>query len=137
MLKLGLKPITGITRATIKKAKNILFVISKPEVFKSPASDTYIIFGEAKIEDTNAQAQNAAAGQFKNPVADAGAPLSSVVEDDDIPELVSDEVVDETGMDPDEIQTIMLQAGCSRAKAVKALRKNNNSLVDAILELTP
>jgi len=30
-------------------------VISKPDVFKSPASDTYIIFGEAKIEDLSAQ----------------------------------------------------------------------------------
>jgi hypothetical protein len=31
-----------------------LFVIAKPEVYKSPASDTYVIFGEAKIEDINA-----------------------------------------------------------------------------------
>lgn len=43
----------------------ILFVISKPDVFKSPASDTYIIFGEAKIEDLSAQAQTQAAEQFK------------------------------------------------------------------------
>jgi nascent polypeptide-associated complex subunit alpha len=42
-------------------------VISKPDVFKSPASDTYIIFGEAKIEDLSAQAQTAAAEQFKAP----------------------------------------------------------------------
>lgn len=35
----------------------ILFVINTPDVFKSPASDTYIIFGEAKIEDLSAQAQ--------------------------------------------------------------------------------
>ncbi len=33
----------------------ILFVIANPDVFKSPASDTYIIFGEAKIEDLSAQ----------------------------------------------------------------------------------
>ena len=33
----------------------ILFVVSKPDVFKSPNSDTYVIFGEAKIEDINAQ----------------------------------------------------------------------------------
>ena len=39
----------GINRVTIRKSKNILFVISKPEVFKSPASDTYIVFGEAKV----------------------------------------------------------------------------------------
>ena len=55
MQKLGMKPVTGIVRVTIKKSKNILFVISKPDVFKSPASDTYIIFGEAKIEDLSAQ----------------------------------------------------------------------------------
>jgi nascent polypeptide-associated complex subunit alpha len=46
--------------------QNILFVISKPDVYKSPSSDTYIIFGEAKIEDLNAQAQANAAQQFGN-----------------------------------------------------------------------
>jgi hypothetical protein len=39
----------GITRVTIRKAKNILFVIAKPDVFKSPASEIYIVFGEAKV----------------------------------------------------------------------------------------
>ena len=57
--KLGMKPVPGVMRVTVKKSKNILFVISKPDVFKSPASDTYIIFGEAKIEDLSAQAQTA------------------------------------------------------------------------------
>ena len=32
-------------------------MINAPDVFKSPASDTYIIFGEAKIEDLSAAAQ--------------------------------------------------------------------------------
>ncbi len=32
ILKLGLKSVSGITRVTVKKAKNILFVIAKPEV---------------------------------------------------------------------------------------------------------
>ena len=47
--KLGLKSIGGVNRVTIRKSKNILFVISKPDVYKSPASDTYIVFGEAKV----------------------------------------------------------------------------------------
>jgi len=51
---------------TIRKSKNILFVIQKPDVYKSPASDTYIVFGEAKIEDLSQRAQIAAANQFKN-----------------------------------------------------------------------
>lgn len=135
MQKLGMKQLGGIVRVTVKKAKNILFVISKPDVFKSPASDTYIIFGEAKIEDINsqAQAQAQAAEQYKTAGdEDAG-------DDDDVPDLaeVEDgEEVDETGLDADEIQTIMAQTNCSRAKAVKALHKNKN-IVDAILELTP
>ena len=37
--------------------EQILFVISKPDVYKSPASDTHVIFGEAKIEDLGAQQQ--------------------------------------------------------------------------------
>ena len=43
---------TGINRVTIKKSKNILFVINKPDVYKSPASDTFIVFGEAKVSET-------------------------------------------------------------------------------------
>lgn len=49
MSKLGLKQIAGVSRVTIRKSKNILFVINRPDVYKSPASDTYIVFGEAKV----------------------------------------------------------------------------------------
>ena len=45
----------------------ILFFISKPDVFKSPNSETYIIFGEAKIEDLSSQLQTQAAQQFRMP----------------------------------------------------------------------
>lgn len=38
-----------MSRVTIRKSKNILFVINKPDVYKNPASDTYIVFGEAKV----------------------------------------------------------------------------------------
>jgi len=145
MQKLGMKPVGGITRVTVKKAKNILFVISKPDVFKSPVSDTYIIFGEAKIEDMSAAAaQTAAAEAFKAPSEAAAevvpggpavaAPKMETVEEEE-PEAPS-ETVDESGLDADEIGTIMAQANCSRARAVKALRKHGN-IVDAILELTP
>ncbi|RLU17938.1 hypothetical protein DMN91_010177 [Ooceraea biroi] len=67
MSKLGLKPVQGVNRVTIRKSKNILFVINKPDVLKNPASDTYIVFGEAKIEDLSQQAQVAAAEKFKEP----------------------------------------------------------------------
>ena len=54
-----------MSRVTIRKSKNILFVINKPDVYKNPASDTYIVFGEAKIEDLSQQAQMEAAQKFK------------------------------------------------------------------------
>lgn len=54
-LYIGLKQIQGVTRVTIRKSKNILFVINRPDVYKSPASDTYIVFGEAKVRPSDVQ----------------------------------------------------------------------------------
>ncbi|XP_061369941.1 nascent polypeptide-associated complex subunit alpha-like protein 1 isoform X1 [Gastrolobium bilobum] len=131
MLKLGMKPVTGVSRVTVKKSKNILFVISKPDVFKSPTSDTYIIFGEAKIEDLSSQLQNQAAEQFKAPnLSNVGLkPESSSIAQDD-------EDVDETDVDPKDIELVMTQAGVTRSRAVKALKAANGDIVAAIMELT-
>jgi nascent polypeptide-associated complex subunit alpha len=38
--KLGMKPVPGIVRVTVRKSKQILFVIGQPDVYKSPFSDT-------------------------------------------------------------------------------------------------
>ncbi|XP_061369936.1 nascent polypeptide-associated complex subunit alpha-like protein 1 isoform X2 [Gastrolobium bilobum] len=131
MLKLGMKPVTGVSRVTVKKSKNILFVISKPDVFKSPTSDTYIIFGEAKIEDLSSQLQTQAAEQFKAPnLSNVGLkPESSIIAQDD-------EDVDETDVDPKDIELVMTQAGVSRSRAVKALKASSGDIVAAIMELT-
>mmetsp|Transcript_27119 Transcript_27119/g.51640 ORF Transcript_27119/g.51640 Transcript_27119/m.51640 type:complete len:180 (+) Transcript_27119:26-565(+) len=127
MQKLGMKPVPGVTRVTIKKSKNILFVISKPDVFKSPASDTHIIFGEAKIEDLSAQAQSAAADQFKVEAGKADKPATIVEEEGE---------VDETGVEPKDIELVMTQASVSRGKAVAALKANEGDIVSAIMDLT-
>ena len=66
MGKLGLKQVPGVNRVTIRKSKNILFVIQNPDTYKNPASDTYIVFGEAKIEDLSQQAQVEAANKFRS-----------------------------------------------------------------------
>lgn len=60
----GLKKVAGIQRVTIRKAKNILLVVAQPEVYKSPGSDTYIVFGEPRIEDPNSAAQQSAQAQL-------------------------------------------------------------------------
>ncbi|XP_052590438.1 NAC-alpha domain-containing protein 1 [Peromyscus californicus insignis] len=140
MSKLGLRQIQGVTRITIQKSKNILFVIAKPDVFKSPASDTYVVFGEAKIEDLSQQVHKAAAEKFKVPSE------SSAL----VPELApgprlrpeceeqeeEDEEVEEAGLELRDIELVMAQANVSRAKAVRALRDNHSDIVNAIMELT-
>merc|ERR1712142_684766 len=139
MSKLGLKQITGVSRVTIRKSKNILFVIQKPDVYKNPASDTYIVFGEAKIEDLSQQAQMQAAEKFK--AAEVPAPnemgASGTTGPSAIPEEDEDDgEVDASGVEDKDIELVMSQANVSRSKAVKALKNNANDIVNAIMELT-
>jgi len=135
MSKLGLKPVTGVSRVTIRKSKNILFIISRPDVYQSPGSDTYIVFGEAKIEDLSQQAQMAAAEKFKAPERPAG----QIAEPTKVMAPVdeeSDEEVDEEGVEAKDIELVMQQANCSKSKAVKALKRCENDIVNAIMDLT-
>ena len=144
MTKLGMRPVPGVLRVTVKKSKNVLFVIAKPDVFKSATSDTYVVFGEAKSEDTSgagAAAQAAAAAKLRQP---QGADYPSMPNVPDVtkpsaaakaaPEV--EEAVDESGVESKDIDLVMTQAGCSRAKAVKALKENDGDLVNAIMSLT-
>ncbi|OWK16817.1 NACA, partial [Cervus elaphus hippelaphus] len=118
MSKLGLRQVTGVTRVTIRKSKNILFVITKPD-----------------IEDLSQQAQLAAAEKFKV----QGEAVSNIQENTQTPtvqEESEEEEVDETGVEVKDIELVMSQANVSRAKAVRALKNNSNDIVNAIMELT-
>lgn len=143
--KLGMKPVPGIVRVTVKRAKNILFVISRPDVFKSPASDTYIIFGEAKIEDTAAASLKDKAKKvldLETPAAAAAAATEAAEKPaakeptKKVEEVTESELVDETGIEAKDIDLVMGQTNVSRAQAVKALKKHNGDIVNAIMELT-
>jgi nascent polypeptide-associated complex subunit alpha len=166
MSKLGLRTIPGVLRVTVKKSKNVLFVIHKPDVYKSPTAETYVIFGEAKSEDSSAVSQAAAAKQFQQQQAAmmhgesassssataGGAALSDLAATATSPmdTLSADrtaamdagattsatEPLDETGLAPNDIDMVMSQAGCSRMAAIKALKENGNDLVNAIMSLS-
>ena len=98
-------------------------------MFKSPASETYIVFGEARIEDLNSQLQTQAAEQFKA--------SADVMRADTRAEVAEEEEeVDESGVEAKDIELVMTQAGVSRSKAVKALKANDGDIVGAIMELT-
>jgi nascent polypeptide-associated complex subunit alpha len=104
-------------------------VVAKPDVYKHPNSDTHVIFGEAKIEDLSAAAQ-AAAQQFSSAeMPSVEAPKAKIEEEDE-------GEVDETGVEPKDIELVMTQAGVSRGKAVNALKGNDGDIVSAIMDLT-
>jgi nascent polypeptide-associated complex subunit alpha len=144
----------------------VLFVIATPDVFKSSNSDTYIVFGEAKIEDPAAQqaqinaAQALAGGDshsrhghshaghvhgrgHNGTGADEHSDEHSDDDDDDdgVPDLEEakatnrgveeDEDVDETGVDSKDIELVMAQVKCRRAKAVRVLKENDGDLITA------
>lgn len=138
MSKLGLKPVGGVNRVTIRKSKNILFVINNPEVYKNPHSDTYIIFGEAKIEDLSQQAQVAAAEKYKTEQAPTVGDIAGATARTQEPPITEEdeEEIDETGVDEKDIELVMSQANVPRAKAIRALKSNANDIVNAIMELT-
>jgi len=135
--KLGLKQVPGVSRVTIVKSRNILFVINKPDVYKSPQVETYIVFGEAKIEDLSQQMQMAAAQKFRAPEAGAAAAGDAPsATSKPIQEESEEEEVEESGVEAKDVELVASQANVSRRKAVKALRNNNNDIVNAIMELT-
>ncbi|KAJ5368142.1 Nascent polypeptide-associated complex subunit alpha [Penicillium cataractarum] len=148
--KLGLKHVPGITRVTLRRPKNILFVVNQPDVYRSPSSNTWIIFGEAKIEDLNAQAQASAAQQLAAAEAaehaghdhdhdhdhDHGKGKAPEVEAKKEEEEDDGEEVDEAGLEAKDIELVMAQASVSRKKAVKALRENDNDIVNSIMALS-
>ncbi|XP_020596192.1 nascent polypeptide-associated complex subunit alpha-like protein 1, partial [Phalaenopsis equestris] len=105
MLKLGMKPISGVSPDTIKKTKN--------------------------IEDLRSQLQTQDAEQFRAPDLShvISKPETSAASQDD-------EEVDESGVEPKDIELVMTQAGVSRGKAVKALNAADGDIVTAIMELT-
>lgn len=104
----------------------------------------YSVFGEAKIEDLNASAQAAAAQQLAQAEHDHsghdhGEPSKAVEggeakkeeeEEDD------GEEVDAEGIEDKDIELVMTQANVSRNKAIKALKENDNDIVNSIMALS-
>lgn len=103
-------------------------VVAKPDVYRSLNSDTYIVFGESSVEDMNAQAQaaQALAGEAETEASEQTETTPAAEEEDD-------GEVDATGVDEKDIELVVSQANVSRNKAVKALKNNNNDIVNAIM----
>lgn len=147
MEKLGSKKVPGISQVVLKMrgggARGGVFTIAAPDVFEKNGS--YIIFGEARQGGGGAgstQAQQAQAiqqlaalaksdGGIEMPAVDAVAEGDSATVEE-----VDAAAVDASGLEEKDIDLVITQAGCSRAKAVQALKDNDGDLVNAIMSLT-
>ncbi|KAK4051076.1 GAL4 enhancer protein [Microbotryomycetes sp. JL221] len=147
--KLGLKQVEGVTRVVMRRPRGQLVVIAQPEVYKSPVSDCYVVFGEARTDDNMAQSQFLQAHaiaqaemerQAKEAASKGGESSGAAAIEDKgkadgaAADEADDADVDSTGVEEDDIQVVMQQSNCSRAKAVKALKATNGDIVQAILD---
>ena len=129
MAKMGLKPEPNISRVQIRKNMGLSFAISRPEVYRFPGTNTFVIFGETQLEEAGSDAQKAAARTVVGGEKEEAPAAAAAAANDD-------EDVDPEGLQDKEINVVMSQANVSRGKAIKALKNNNGDIVNAIMELT-
>lgn len=140
--KLGLKPVPGALKVIVKKQKQILFVVNSPDVYKNASGDSYVIFGEAKVEDPSASEAARRAASFggmggMGGGADMAAMMKAMggAEGEEGAEAADSGAADSGasagGVEEKDIKLVMDQANCKREDAIKALKKNNSDIVSA------
>jgi nascent polypeptide-associated complex subunit alpha len=119
-----------------------------PTTTLNPYTEYFLsVFGEAKIEDLNSAAQQAAAQQLASGGEHhdhdghdhAGHDHGKAIEGSDDKKEDDDddgEEVDADGLEDKDIELVMTQAGVSRNKAIKALKENDNDIVNSIMALS-
>ncbi|KAJ1883290.1 hypothetical protein LPJ66_011049, partial [Kickxella alabastrina] len=104
-------------------------------------SDTWIVFGEARMDNfgrpSNSSYQRAmrTAPAAAAEAASAPAPVAAPEAEVEVAAKI-EESADESGVDSKDIELVIAQANCTRAEAVKFLKNNNNDLISAIMEAT-
>ena len=137
---MGLKPVSGINRVTIKKGKAFVISIDDPDVWKSPGAESaYVIFGKPNLDGMGA-GQNEV-NQFSNPVNPEGVTATKAetktegkTEAPKVEETSAEDLSEE-GLSPENIKMVMEYGKCSKVEAIRILRETNNDSVSAILKL--
>ena len=145
LLKLGMKKFEGITRVTLRKRDGYIFVINDPEVLKSAeGGNSFVCFGEIKVDDPNQRLQQAEAKRFaEQQAAAAQAPETAKVEEKPgkkgkkgKKKEDEGEAANEEGITPGHINMVMEHTGCTRNKAIEALRESGDDMINAVMMLT-
>ena len=157
-LKIGMKPLSGITRVTLKRRDKIVFYVDTPEILKSGTSEnSYVILGELKMLDQGAgpggvnfkpgEGEGAHAGHdhphphpHPHPHSHDEKPAEKSSEPEQAKEkdvvVKGDDEVDLEGLNPDDIEMVMQHASCTKAQAARALREANGDLVTAVMKVS-
>lgn len=136
MTKLGMKPITGINRVTVKKGKQFMFSIDDPEILKSPGADnTYVIFGKPNMDNINTGLGQKEFENLKEPTQVEEPKKPETVEATQAAEESTENLSDE-GLSAENIKMVMEYTKCTKAAAIKTLRETGDDTVAAIMKLT-
>merc|ERR1711874_51306 len=131
LVKMGLKQVEGINRVTLKTNKNFVLYIEDPDILKS-TDNAYVIFGECKMFDYGRDFAADKASAFQKP-EEAKPSESDAKPEVKIEEEGDAEEEEDAGDIPEEsINTLMEYANCSRAKAIRGLKKTDGDVVEAI-----
>merc|ERR1712066_537457 len=132
LVKMGLKEVKGINRVTLKTSKNFVLYIEDPDILKS-GDNAYVIFGECKMFDYGQNFAADKASSFQKPEEATKTDTTAEVKPEVKVEEEGEEGDEDAGDIPEEsINTLMEYANCSRAKAIKGLKKTNGDVVEAI-----
>ena len=84
--------------------------------------------------ESNALLQQAASQKFQAPEETEEKPAEEKPAEEKPAEET--EEVDETGINPEDVNFVMEQTKCTRAEAVKALRENEGDMINAVMSLS-
>ena len=138
--KLGMKPVAGINRVTLKRKDGCIFSINNPEVLKSGTHDNcFVVFGEMKLDDPNLRMSQKEAKQYTEPVKEEKKEEVKKEETKkegakEAPE--SEEPLSDEGLDKGNLEMVMTHTKCTRNQAIKALRETKGDVVSAIMMFT-
>lgn len=137
---IGMTAFTGVTRVTLRKRDNLIFVVSNPEVLRSKDGNSFAVFGELKLEDPNQRVAQKEAEKFaESQVAAAQATAAAKAkasDKDEAKKTEGEEELSEEGITKNHIKMVMDHTDCSRADAIKALKESKDDMISAVMSLT-
>ncbi|SCM22445.1 nascent polypeptide associated complex alpha chain, putative [Plasmodium chabaudi chabaudi] len=138
LVKLGLKAIPNTHKVIIKKSQKMIFAVSNVDIYQIEGTDSYVIFGDAKTDEITNSFNSLLPDSNLNE-GEAGAEQEVNFEDaekadEKVQDLENGEKAKDVSMD--DVDLIISQTKCSKERAIEVLKKNNNDLVQSIMELS-